>query len=150
MIRGVSFEIPQTMSDALWGILGHLNVAKYYWYNIESQTEVWAEHEGDFFNKGCYDGESFSKCIRSPHYIVFLKLQAYLSEGKFYDIHTYDEFLKSDSKILLLVYDCAFVEIYLKDQDVANIIYQSAEAARFKAVQYITKTNDLRVKMDVR
>lgn len=150
MFNGVSFKIPQTTSNILWQILRCIDIEKYRWYNIESQNEVWDSPLGDiFFEKELYDGKSFLKLINLNHYIVFLKLQAYLENGCFYDIHSYAEFETSDCQLLLLIYDCQSVEIYAKDQEVIKDVYENALTNRFTEVQYITESNDSRTKMDV-
>lgn len=151
MIRGVFFKISQTMNNViLWPILECIDVEKYNWYNIESQCEVWADSQGsDFFKLKYYDGKNFSKHIRSRHFIVFLKLQAYFETGEFGDIHTYEEFLACSCQILLLINDCEFVEIYAKDQKVIKTLFENALAHNYKEVEYITDINDGRTRMDV-
>lgn len=78
-----------------------------------------------------------------------MKLQTYFPKGKFYDIHTYQEFVKSDCQILLLVYDCEFVEIYAKEPVISQALYQNAVLHNYSDVVYITDANDERTKMDV-
>ena len=86
MIRGVSFQIPQRKLDTLWQILQCVDIAQYDWYNIDCQNEVWSD-----------------------------SLQAYFPGDQFCDLHTYQEFVGSDCQILLLIHDCEFVEIYVKE-----------------------------------
>lgn len=149
MNRGISFKL-KPINHALWQILKCINVEKYNWYNIESQNEVWANYNGGIgLEKNYYDGKSFLQNITSDHYIIFIKLQAYLKDGKFFDIHTYDEFIKSDCQIILLINDCEFVEIYLKDQHDINILYHHMMEMGFKDIKYISDINDGRTKMDV-
>ena len=150
MTRGVSFDIPQITGNSLWQILNCLDVEKYCWYNIDSQNEVWESPHGElFFKKEFYDGEEFLKCIALDHYIIFLKLQAYFDNSNFFDIHTYEEFQKSDCQLLLLINDCEYVEIYAKDQAVIEAIYENALKNNFTKVKYTTESNDGRTKMDV-
>lgn len=150
MIRGVSFEISQTTTDTLWKILSCINIENFCWFNIEDQNETWSDVKGSaFFDSNYYDGMIFKKHIQSKHYIVFLKLQAFLQGEKFSNVHTYEEFLFSNCKILLLVNDCRFVEIYCKDEFVSKSIYENALLNNFTNIEYITETNDTRTKMDV-
>jgi hypothetical protein len=154
LIRGVSFEVPQAGKKLLRSILECVNVESYCWHSISSQNEVWDFHDstnaGDFFTLGFYDGKSFSQRISLDHWIIFLKLQAYFEDGKFYHIHTYEEFQNSDCQLLLLIADCNYVDIYAKDQVVAKALYENALSNKFSKVEFITESNDGRTGMDLR
>ena len=56
-IRGVSFRVPQGRNDILQEILDGINVQTLFWYNVESQNEVWSvpQYE-EFFQKEYYAG----------------------------------------------------------------------------------------------
>lgn len=153
MIRGVTFKIPQKKDNILWKILNCIDVQKYDWYNIESQNESWSYvndlEERYFLEENYYDGGSFSQEIFEEHYIIALKLQAYLVGMDFFEIHTYEEFQKSTCQILLLIYDCEFVEIYAKEQNVIIAIYDNAQNNNFIEIEYITDANDGRKIMDI-
>lgn len=150
MRRGVSFEIPQITTDILGQILECINVEKFCWYNVESQSEVWSENqEEDFFDANYYDGKEFFSHIHDKHYIVFLKLQAYFIDDEFNEIHSYEEFLQDNCQIIVLINDCEFVELYLKNQKEISEIYKNAIKKEFKNIEYITEKNDGRIRMDV-
>lgn len=150
MIRGVSFQIPQITTNVLWRILNKVDISKYSWYNVSNQSEIWDEHlEYDFFDKNHYSGNDFLKHIKFNHYIIFLKLQAYLDNYEFNDIHTYDEFYKSDCQMLILISDCEFVEIYSKNENEIKAIFKNAISNLYKNIQYITDANDMRTVMDI-
>lgn len=149
MVRGVSFDMVPS-SNALYQILKCFDPEKYYWFNIDSQNEAWDGPKGaPLFERDCYDGRSFVKRIMSEHFIAFLKLQAYFKENAFVDIHSYDEFVKSDCQLLLLIYDCESVDIYAKDLTIIKSIYENALINHFSEIQYITENNDQRTKMDI-
>ena len=153
MIRGVSFEV-STIQNVLYKILNCIKPEKYCWYNIESQYEDWSSTEETYFlEEDYYDGESFSRQIfleHLEHFIIFIKLQAYFENSEFQDIHTYDEFKNSDCQLLLLIYDCYYVNIYAKDESVISDLYENAIMNEFEEVKYITDSSDERTKMDVR
>ncbi|MGO5549103.1 DUF2691 family protein [Wansuia hejianensis] len=150
MIRGVSFNIPQLKSNTLWKIFSAIDINKYYWYIIQSQTEVWDNLlENDFFKQECYPGEEFSTCIQSNHYIVFLKLQAYSTFTNMRNMCEYNDYIKSDCQLILLVHDCEYVELYSKDQYTINLIYQRAAANGYKEIEYIMDNNDGRKVLDI-
>lgn len=149
-IRGVSFRVPQGRNDLLQVILDGINVQTLFWYNVESQNEVWSipQYE-EFFEKEYYDGLNFYEQIKLPHFVVFLKLQAYLKEETYVDIHTYDEFIKSNCLLLVLIYDCEFVEIFSKDEYITKRLFDNACRKGFLETVLITDETDGRTKMDV-
>lgn len=150
-MRGVSFKVPLKKLDLLQSILNGIDLEALNWYVIKNQTEVW-EYPNDsaYFENAYYNGDDFSSIIKSPHYIIFLKLQAYLRiSNRFKDIHTYEDFLSSDCLLLLLIYDCEYVEIYLKDAKTVNRIIENAKEARFEEITIITDENDARTNLDI-
>ncbi len=150
MIKGVSFRIPQTKTNTLWNILKCIDVKNYIWHNILSQTEVWCDSNESIFEKHLIEGEDFEKAIQKDHYVVFLKLQAYLTENPFVNIHTYEQFSASDCQIMVLVYDCEFVEIFIKDMRIIENVYKNALVCDYMDLKYITDQNDGRSIMDLR
>ena len=150
MIKGISFIITQGRERMLWDILNNIDVVKYNWRNITSQQEAWIKKgEEEFLPNAFYEGGLLKQCIMQEHYIIFLKLEAYLGEIGDADISTYEEFLKSDCQILLLIYDCEFVEIYAKEQNVVEALYETARYNDFKDIGYITDETDKRKVMDI-
>lgn len=151
-MRGVFFIISNP-SNFLYQILKCLDIEKYVWYNIEEQSEVLTNtqdpHENDLFNSCYYDSKKFLECIKSEHFVIFLKMQAYFEGGKFYNIHSYDEFIKSDCRMVLLVHDCNYVEFYSKDCDDIKAVYNNALNNNYSDVNIITDDNDMRTKFDV-
>lgn len=149
-IRGVSFRVPQRREFLLQEILDGADIQTLFWYNVENQNEVWSLPQYEiFFEKECYDGLSFCELIKQPHFVVFLKLQAYLSEENYAGIHTYDEFLKSNCLLMVLIYDCEFVEIFCKDINITNALFDNARRKGFLEPELITDGNDGRTKMDI-
>ncbi len=150
MIRGVKFKIPQKCGKSLWQILSCIDIAKYDWHYIESQSEICGAKWGtEFFDKEIYDGQSFSKQIQNEHYIVFLKLQAYFKGESYCEIHSYSDFVKNDCQIVVLIDDCEFVDIYLKDNELCKKLYENALKNNFADIDYITDEKDERKRFDV-
>lgn len=149
MNRGLSFKTLPS-NNTLYQILKCINIEEYVWYNIDSQNEVWESLEGSLFlEKELYDGQDFAKHILGDHFMVFAKFQAYMGDHIYYDINTYGEFSRSDCKLLLLVYDSIYVEMYVKDQTLMAAIYNNAIESNYTDIEYITNTNDHRSKMNV-
>lgn len=151
MTIGVSFSIANANSKkSLYQILHCVNIPKYFWYIVDSQSEVWNNYlGGNFFRNNYFNGYDFKNKLVSEHYVIFLKLQAYVDNATFTDIKTYDDFLQSDCEILLLIYDCDFVEIYAKDKKLISVFYNNAINNCWESVKYITKSANSRAKMDI-
>lgn len=150
MVRGVEFEILQQNANVLWQMLNCINIEDCEWYAVDGQEEVWNEKGNeDFFKTQHFSGKDFAQKVKSNHKIIFLKLQAYFLDGIFSDVQTYEEFLKSNCQIIVLVTDCEYVEIYCKDINLLNQLYHHALSQEYKNVRYITDDNDHRETMNV-
>lgn len=101
------------------------------------------------FDSVYYNGKKFLETIKTNHFIIFLKLQAYSYNTEFFSIHTYDDFINSKCQLVLLVYDCNFIEIYAKDQDIITSVYDNALENNYLEVNYITCDNDKRYSFDL-
>ena len=114
---GIRFELMQTFdTKCLFEILKYLKEKNFFWYIVESQTEVWADKNGkEAFGKQKYNTQEFYEVISCNHYAVFLKIQAYLKQNSFYEIHTKKEFEESDCQMLLLICDSFWCDIYTKE-----------------------------------
>ncbi len=149
MKRGLSFKIPY-QNNFLWQILKFIDIENYDWYNVDSQCEVWKNfNENLFFETDFYHGKDFANKIREDHFIIFLKMQAYLKNGTFIEIHSYDQFVKSECQILLLIYDCDNVEFYIKNISTIETLYEHAINNGYSDVNYITDKNDKRLCLDI-
>ncbi len=151
IIRGISFSI-NNEKKVLYQILKCIDIDKYYWYSIDEQNEVWTNKMGNenvFFDKYYYDGKTFKNKIQSDCFVIFFKVQAYLKKCNFNNIHTLQEFLQSECQILLLIYDCSFVEIFAKNENILNDFYNNALNNSYTNVRYITDENNSRTKMDI-
>lgn len=150
MNSGIYFEIPQMVTNTLWSFLRNIQIENYNWYNINNQSEIYNEKsDGEFFCKKHYSGTEFFNLIQLNHHIIFLKLQAYLIDNRFKNIDSYEEFINSDCQIIILVYDCKYVEIYSKQELELYEIYQSAQENNYKNISYITENNRDRNNMNV-
>ena len=150
-IKGVSFNVSSLKSNhILRDIFKCIDVNGYIWYIIKSQSEIWDElYSYELFYKTKYYGGEFTQLINNSHCINFLKLQAYSEDNIFVNIHTYDEFEKSECQIMVLIYDCEFVEIYAKEFCLVKRMFEGINLLGAKNVDYITDINDTRYKMDV-
>lgn len=146
---GISFQIPQEVAPLLYEMLGDSLSLKYTWHCDLNQSEVLNEsQENNFFDAETYAGAIFQHKIQENHYLVFLKLEAY-PQHKEVKIQSYKDFLDSDCQIVLLVYDCEYVEIYSKSSLEIKELYENAKKASFTNVQYILEEERDRFCMDI-
>lgn len=134
---GIFFRT-NSADNILKTIFNNVNLRKFEWYNIPEQTESYGiPMYTTLFNQKYYSGSDFSKCIANNHLIVFLKLQAYLELENFKEIITLDDFKKSKCKLILLIYDCEYVEVYAKDKNIIQSIYSNAINNNFSDIKLL-------------
>lgn len=78
-----------------------------------------------------------------------LKLQAYYPNAEYERIDTYDEFLSSKCRILLLICDTHYIDIYCKDIEISRALFARANSLSYQDVEYITDENDGRTAMNL-
>lgn len=143
MYIGVSFELPHYTKSSLYQILKCIDVKSYAWYNSLSQCDVFDE-ELNLFAKDVYSGNEMHYMIMQKADIIFLKLQAYQCDDEFTDCNSYEEFISSKCKILLLIYDNIYVDIYVKEKEAFEKLLTNANASGFKNIKKISVDNDCR------
>lgn len=151
MLKCLEFELPAIFDNRIWDILEVTNMQKYYWRIIKEQSEVWCEKTNtDFFRKTDYSGVELKKQLRDNCRINFLKLQVYESYlSNTFELHTYTDFLLSDCKFIVLLYDNIFVEIYAKEHDIIKTLQSAAQDKQCLNINLISEKNFSRTKMDI-
>ena len=155
---GVSFEISQSEVHNLELILKPIDVANYRWLNIRGQTESFLfpfEQNIELFDQELFDAAYLSERIQQKHFIIFLKLQAYRSDesntnADFNNIDTFEEYINSNCQMVILIYDCEYVEIYSKNEQELHNFYLNALRSNFSNVCMITEENMWRTRMNIR
>ncbi len=54
----------------------------------------------------------------------------------------YEDFLRSKCRLVLIMYDCQYTEIYCKDAQMSMLLYENAVRRGFDEVIYKTDEND--------
>lgn len=149
MIRGISFLIPNKYGSVLKLIFENVNVEAFTWYNIEGQDQVFGAHNAFIFDQNQYSGEQFKRIIeQDDYYTLSVKLQA-SPINQFENINNYNDFLNGVTQIVLLICDGIYVEVYIKDWQIVNIIKSNAQRYHFSDIEYITDENDQRTAFNV-
>jgi len=111
-----------------------------------SQAEVYDSVKNPLFVKELYNSSDFERTIRNEDYLIFIKVQ--LIDNDCSDIQTLEEFAKSDCKLILLVNDCQYAEIFVKQDDLAQEIYASI-SKEFVDVRLLEEYEIERITMNV-
>ncbi|ARK30222.1 DUF2691 family protein [Halalkalibacter krulwichiae] len=151
MKRGISFEIPNEYGTFLGEVLKPIDTTVFSWRigNGESYIVVDDELDEELFSedKKAIEGAELKKLLENnKYYIIFADLQAY-PKDEFSDIETYEDFIKSQCELVLLVVDSCYVTIYCKNKETIELLYKNATQCGFEDVEYITDENDTRTRL---
>lgn len=146
---GIEFKIPNEYGRFLREILEQINLDKYIWKIEEDEIYVNDNKESndDFlFKNSMYKNADFKRIIaQEDYYIVFANIKLYIKQDNII-INTYKDFMESSCILILLITDSEFVEIYSKDENLLDEIYDNALKNKFCNICYITKDNFKREK----
>ena len=147
MIRGISLEIPNQKGNILSKVLQPINITEFNWSigHGESYLVVDGQLDEDFFSQDVkiMDGKLLKKNIEdNQYYVIFADLKAFPKSENVTNIETYEDYIKSECQLIILVVDCSYTTIYCKDKENLDRLYQNAKDSGFKNVQYITDEND--------
>ena len=145
MIRGVLFKDDGSLYDYLYFIDKKTSGLNYYLIN--DQFEYFGDNRLKLNKAGITKISSFSSVLKKVR-PIFMKVLVYenRTDIDINDIHTYQEFLTSQCLLLLLLYDCDYVELYCKKPFILDDIFCS----RFQEkLLIIDDQNDSRTIMDI-
>lgn len=120
-IRGLSFQTEQGDNILTSSIFASLDAYKYRWYidNLETNNQKLDSE----LNMKFTDGEKLLKELRENNvYAIFGEFIAfdrdYESTSDEPEVNDWNEFVKSPAKMVALITDCYYIEVYLKDLEV--------------------------------
>jgi len=151
MKRGISFEIPNNHGKFLREILSPIDIASFNWsIDGESYLVKNGELKEPLLPDEVMDGSALAERVENNlYYSIFADLKAFPKDKKIKEIDTYDEFLKSNCQLVLLLVDCSFVTIYSKDSCSLELLYKHAKSLGFDGLEYVTEENDERIRLSV-
>ncbi|URZ06114.1 DUF2691 family protein [Clostridium felsineum] len=140
---GISFEIPNNYGSYLSDILEPLGYSDYKWLIDDDEIHLMYNNEftDEFlFNDSILSGEElYSISKNNTYYMVFATLRAFYKESTVKKVLSYNEFLKSDCKIIIGIYDCSEVILLSKDTELIARMYDYTLYKGFKKVEYISE-----------
>ena len=150
--RGLRFIIPNDYGSFLSEILEPTQCCKYNWSIDNDEIHLIIDGvltDNWLFKETVVRGSEFSKYIGdNTYYVVFAELKAFPTESPVTSISSYNEFLTSKCEIMILIYDCIYVDIYCKDQVLLERLFNNAINKGYGDVRYIDE-DDVRTKMSV-
>lgn len=155
---GVEFELPSNEylnCNSIYKILSCIDIKRYLWLNIVDQCEIYDEiahnntNKNTLFSKQLYSGEEMDSMLSMNPYIGFLKIQAYERDLDIFEYHEYKDFISSDCRLIVLICDCFYVDIYAKDEINIENLYSSALEFGASNVKIKTDEIDSRTRLDV-
>lgn len=148
-IRGIRLAAKNEYSKYIYSLLGGINIKGYRWYVSQTEIlyydEIKQRAESYNFSGKLMSGEEFLQLISTSDQLVYLaNIQAYPLDCPIQKIISYQDFLDSNCRMILLCADCECYDIYCKDDKDIQLIYANALNLHFNGVEYITDENDER------
>lgn len=153
MKRGISFEISNEYGNFLKEILEPIDITLYDWYiGGEESYAVENNHLEPLFLQEIYgmEGTTLKHIIEKPNqYLIFLNIKAFTKGKQVVEVSTFEEYVKSDCQLVLIVIDSSYVIIYCKENDKLEQLYRNAVVKGYNKLEYMTNDNDFRTKLSV-
>lgn len=97
----------------------------------------------------CPNHTKFSFFQKTKYYIQHMMLEIIPNNSIIKNITTYEDFVKSQCELLLLIYDVAYGEIYVKNKDWLFKLLDNIEKMKVKELCIKTDESDMRTAMYV-
>ncbi|MFC3800284.1 DUF2691 family protein [Cohnella sp. GCM10012308] len=133
-IRGLRFQTNQGDHIQTDHIFSFLNANDYLWY-IDNLDTLDAELDINF-NVRFTDGQQLLKDF-SEHAVhaIFGEFFAFKKENEHVsnepEINNWDDFVQSSAQIVVLIADCYYIDVYLKDPEVITSCFQFISSRGF-------------------
>jgi hypothetical protein len=147
--RGIRLKLINRYDRYLYKLLLPLFHYNFIWEVHED--EVYRIVEGslnrDLFEQKLLNNDRFYQQIINQHYLIFLKLMASKNITNI-SIESYDEFIKSDVEMIVLVIDSVFVDIYVKNRVLLKKIVDNIDVQDIENIDLID-SSDTRERLSV-
>lgn len=140
--RGISFQIPNEYGRFLNDILEPLDCALYNWLIgngqiLQAIDDQLIDEELFRENETIISGAELNYRInRKSYYTIFADLKGFPKGKKISKIETYEDYLQSDCKIVLLITDSIYVSVYCKDEGILDRLYGNAKNKEYHSMIY--------------
>lgn len=105
--------------------------------------------EGDEWSnvENSIDFEQFKELNAISRGYLWLLMHIYPKDVTVKSIDTYGDFLKSDCEMIVLLYDSAYVDVYCKNKEWIEKMYNKLRTIAGSEFDLITDDNDMRIGM---
>ncbi len=149
---GISFQIPNKYGKYLADILESIPFSKYKW--LVDNDEIHLLKNNEFTNQFLFkeedkviEGKELYRIAKdNDYYIVFVTLKGFLKDGIVKSVKTYKEFKDSDCQIILGIYDCSYVMIWCKEEQLVSKIYNYVTIKGYKDIKFICEDDLIKEK----
>lgn len=92
---------------------------------------------------------NYDDIIRMQDLYMIMNMSLYIGACTMHveKIETYEDFLKSDCDIVIIIYDCIFYEIYLKNESHIYQILKNLDDMNAREISIKTNSTDTRTRM---
>lgn len=136
---GISFEIPNKYGKFLNNILDNIELEKYLW-NIYDSEVLNKEGKNIFYNN-IYNNKHIMK-DNEDYYLIFANIQGCRKNSNRITIKSYQDFIKSNCEILIIIVDSIFVDFYAKDENILKIVKNNIKKYNFKNEKILKNIED--------
>lgn len=145
-MRGISFEIPNAYGKYLFEIVDGINIKELTWKIGGGESYFIEDNKlGNPLFPTIYilNGEELHNEIsKEDYYLIFADLKGFPKKSDVKEITSYQEFVESECKFVLLLVDSSYVTIYSKDQVIIKHLFSKAVTSGYKNIKYLTDEND--------
>lgn len=133
---GIRFKIPLDYDELIIYILETLDCKRLIWV-VETYFEIINDKIDKPKKINPTSFELFNFISSSIDENKYLDLKAYINESDVYDIKSFDDFLISNCKFMLFIYDFEYVYLYFKNNDSLNIVRNAVHSFTNENVEII-------------
>ena len=133
-------KIPQEERKLLSKILDNINVSNLLWEISEDDIYVENNNVNLFPQNIIHQSELSNIISENSYYIISCVAKAFKSYDEITSIESLSDFINSKCKLLILIYDIEYLEVYVKDFEIAKIIFNNMKKNKFKPI-YIFDEN---------
>ncbi|WP_042475624.1 DUF2691 family protein [Bacillus ndiopicus] len=150
---GITFLIPNQWGRFLYDLLKPINLSAFHWQIGAGESYIMKDGDigGELYpnEMSSIEGNKLKARIETnTYYVIFADLKAFPTL-QMRTIKTYEDFVKSDCELALIIVDCSYVSIYCKQQTMLETLYNHALYCGYENVQYVTEDNDTRTLLSV-
>jgi hypothetical protein len=152
-MRGIEFRISESFNYHVLKMLNDIDINNYNWHIAEYDfSSIKYNADSSLVPKDILVGQELQQLINmEEHYfIIHLNLRAFPTHCAITKPGTYAEYVNSDCFLVFLCVDGYFVEIYCKDEQLSEKLYEKCrKTPGISDVAYKTDENDGRYKLYV-